>query len=121
MDSRRDPLQVEKSKLDNETLLEDMIVAEPRILSEERMLIGRQIDTATGGRVDLLAIAPDASLVLIELKSDKTPRDVISQVLDYAYWLNELDGREIAAIYERFKPGRSMSSDFRQYFGHDLV
>ncbi len=115
------PLRVENSRIDNETLLEDMIVSEPRILSEEWMLIGRQVDTATGGRVDLLAIAPDASLVLIELKKDKTTRDVISQVLDYAYWLNELEAGEIAAIYERFKPGRSLSADFQQRFGHDLL
>ena len=42
-----------------------MITADPSILSEEWVLIGRQEATTHGGRVDLLAIAPDASLVLI--------------------------------------------------------
>ena len=39
------------------------------------MLIGRQVRTGFGGIIDLLAIAPDGSLVLIELKRDKTPRE----------------------------------------------
>ena len=65
------PLQVKVSTLADEKLLEDMIVAEPRILSDEWMLIGRQENTKSGGRVDFLAIAPDASLILIELKRDK--------------------------------------------------
>jgi hypothetical protein len=55
------PEQLVESALSNEQLLETMIVAEPRILSDEWMLIGRQENTGYGGRVDLVAIAPDAS------------------------------------------------------------
>ena len=98
-----------------------MIVAEPRILSEEWMLVGQQENTGTSGVVDLLAIAPDASLVLIELKRDRTPRDVIAQTLDYASWLQELDAEQIRGIYARFRPGGSLGKDFRDRFGHELV
>src|SRR5271157_3225996 len=80
-----DPLA--ESSLAKEQLLEDMIVAAPPILSDEWMLIGRQEDTGYGGRIDLLAIAPDGSLVLIELKRDRTPREVVAQALDYASWV----------------------------------
>ena len=113
---------MEISKLDSEKLLEDMIVDEPRILSDEWMLIGRQVKTETGEFVDLLAIAPDASLILIELKKEKTSREVISQILDYASWLVKLRFDEIAGIYNQFKSGvaASLSEDFRNYFGHDL-
>ena len=62
------------SKLATEKELEDMITARPEILSAEWVLIGRQEKTGFGGIIDLLAIAPDGSLVLIELKRDKTPR-----------------------------------------------
>ena len=70
------PQPLAESSLANEQLLEDMIVAAPRLLSDEWMLIGRQEDTSFGGRIDLLAIAPDGSLVLIELKRNRTPREV---------------------------------------------
>ena len=114
------PTEVPCSNLTSEQLLEDMIVAEPRILSEEWMLIGRQADTGRGGRVDLLAIAPDGSLVLVELKRDRTPREVVAQALDYASWVEHLEPEDIAAIYARFRPGRSLAEDFRQHFGQPL-
>ena len=76
------PQPLAESTLASEQLLENMIVASPRLLSDEWMLIGRQEDTGFGGRIDLLAIAPDGSLVLVELKRDRTPRDVVAQSLD---------------------------------------
>jgi len=113
------PEPLGESSLAKEQLLETMIVAAPRILSDEWMLIGRQEDTG-GGRIDLLGIAPDGSLVLIELKRDRTPREVVAQALDYAGWVEKLRAEEIAAIYNRFAPGRSLAQDFRERFGQDL-
>lgn len=114
------PVLLAESALSKEQLLEDMIVKAPRLLSDEWMLIGRQEDTAYSGRIDLLAIAPDGSLVLIELKRDRTPRDVVAQALDYAHWVEKLKPEDIAAIYSRFAPGRNLADDFRQRFGHPL-
>lgn len=114
------PVPLVESTLTKEQLLEEMIVKAPRLLSEEWMLIGRQEDTGYSGRIDLLAIAPDGSLVLIELKRDRTPRDIVAQALDYAYWVERLRTEEIATIYGRFAPGRSLSDDFRQRFGNTL-
>jgi hypothetical protein len=114
------PEPLAESSLAKEDLLEAMIVAAPRLLSEEWMLIGRQEDTGFGGRIDLLAVAPDGSLVLIELKRDRTPREVVAQALDYAGWVEKLRAEDIAAIYSRFAPGRSLAQDFRYRFGQDL-
>ena len=114
------PVPLVESTLVTERLLEDMILAAPKILSDEWMLIGRQESTGFGGRVDLLAIAPDGGLVLIELKRERTPREVVAQALDYASWVERLQPDEIAAIYGRFAPGHSLADDFRQYFHHDL-
>jgi hypothetical protein len=114
------PAPLAQSSLASEELLEKMIVAAPRLLSDEWMLIGRQEDTGYGGRIDLLAIAPDGSLVLIELKRDRTPREVVAQALDYASWVEKLRAEDIAAIYGRFAPSRSLAQDFRQRFGEDL-
>jgi hypothetical protein len=114
------PQLLVESSLGKERLLEDMIVADPRVLSDEWMLIGQQEDNGFGGRIDLLAIAPDGSLILIELKRARTPRDVVAQALDYAGWVEKLRAEEIAAIYSRFAPGRSLTQDFRQRFRQDL-
>jgi len=114
------PAPLAESSLAKEQLLEEMIVANPSLLSDEWMLIGRQEDTGLGGRIDLLAIAPDGSLALIELKRDRTPREVVAQALDYAGWVEKLRAEDIAAIYSRFASGRSLADDFRQRFGQEL-
>ncbi len=114
------PQELQESSLANEQLLEAMIVAAPRMLSDEWMLIGRQEDTGFGGRIDLLAIAPDGSLVLIELKRDRTPRGVVAQALDYASWVEKLRPEDIAAIYGRFASGKNLADDFLDRFGQKL-
>lgn len=114
------PEALSVSTLMNEQLLETMIVARPEILSDEWMLIGRQENTGYSGRIDLLAITPDGSLVLIELKRDRTPREVVAQAIDYASWVEKLRAQDIAAIYTRFRPGKRLEEDFRARFGHSL-
>lgn len=114
------PSPLASAMLPSEQLLEDMIVAAPHMLSDEWMLIGRQEQTGHGGRIDLLAIAPDGALVLIEIKRDRTPREVVAQALDYAAWVDELEPEDIAAIYGRFAPGRSLTDDFKARFGQAL-
>ena len=114
------PQPLAETSLASERLLEDMILAAPRILSTEWMLIGRQEDTGFGGRIDLLAIAPDGALVLIEIKRHRTPREVVAQALDYASWVERLEAADIATIYGRFAPGKSLADEFRQRFGHSL-
>lgn len=114
------PQALVESQLPSEKLLEDMIVAAPKVLSDEWMLIGRQEDTGFGGRIDLLAIAPDGSLVLAELKRDRTPRDVVAQAIDYASWVHKLQPEDIAAIYSRFAPSKDLSVEFEKAFGLPL-
>lgn len=114
------PVSLVESSLVTEDLLEEMIIAAPRLLSDEWMLIGRQENTGFGGRIDLLAIAPDGALVLIELKRHRTPREVVAQALDYASWVEKLNAEDIAEIYGRFAPSRSLAADFRERFGADL-
>jgi hypothetical protein len=114
------PERLARATLPSEKSLEEMIVAAPQILSDSWMLIGQQVKTAHGGIIDLLAIAPDGSLVLIELKRDRTPRDVIAQALDYASWVESLKPEDIAATYGRFRKGGNLAQDFKVRFGSEL-
>jgi len=114
------PEMLEEACLASEKDLENMIVQEPRMLSDDWMLIGRQENTGLGGIIDLLALAPDGSLILIELKRSRTPREVVSQCLDYACWVEKLQSEEIAEIYGRFSSGRDLTDDFKNKFGQEL-
>ncbi|WP_350173585.1 endonuclease NucS domain-containing protein [Hyphomonas sp.] len=115
-----EPSEVPASSMASEQELETMIAAAPQILSREWMLIGRQENTGFGGRVDLLALAPDGSLVLIELKRHRTPREVVAQAIDYASWVEQLEPDDIAAIYRRFLPAGNLAADFKDRFGQPL-
>lgn len=114
------PTALSASRLASEQQLEDMIVRDPTILSGEWMLIGRQEVTSHAGRIDLLAIAPDASLVLIELKRNRTPREIVAQALDYASWVEQLGPEKIAQIYQRFSNGDGLDAAFQRHFGMEL-
>jgi hypothetical protein len=108
------------SKLSSEQLLEKMILNDPTILSDQWMIIGHQENTLDKGRIDLLAIAPDASLILIELKRDRTPREVVAQALDYASWVDDLTADRLSQIYEKFSGGGNLGDAFQQRFNTEL-
>ncbi|CAB3661556.1 nuclease [Achromobacter piechaudii] len=114
------PALLSRTRLASEQQLEEMILQDARILSNDWMLIGRQEATAHGGRIDLLAIAPDGSLVLIELKRNRTPREIVAQALDYASWVEELTPDRVAQIYQRFSDGKALDEAFQQRFGVEL-
>lgn len=114
------PQQLAETKLPSEQYLEEMIVSDSRMLSYDWMLIGRQEHTEFGGIIDLLAIAPDGSLVLIELKRDRTPRDVVAQALDYASWIERIESSDLTRIYDRFAPGKNLANSFQSQFGRQL-
>jgi hypothetical protein len=110
------------AKLASERSLEDYIVADPEILDPNFMLIGRQVQTDYKGYIDLLALQPDGTPVIIELKKDKTPRDVLAQTLDYASWVEELNSSRLQAIYEKFSgEGANLLGDFEARFGAELT
>ena len=110
------------AKLQSERSLEDYIVADPEILDPNFMLIGRQVQTDYKGYIDLLALQPDGTPVIIELKKDKTPRDVLAQTLDYASWVEELNSPRLQSIYEKFAgEGANLLGDFEKRFGAELT
>lgn len=109
-------LQVDR--LNSEDRLEGWLADDIGILSDALLIIGRQVITVHGGRIDLLAINDDGALSIIELKRDKTPRDIVAQVLDYASWVRRLDTpkvHEIADAYWKQK-GRTFLEAFHEKF-----
>ena len=114
---RLDP--VPDGRLDLESRLEDWLMADLGLLGQRLLIIGRQVPTEFGGYIDLLALDASGDLVIIELKRDRTPREVTAQLLDYASWAAELSAERIVAIAER-QIGSSLDTAFRQTFDADL-
>jgi RecB family endonuclease NucS len=73
-----------------ETRLEELLETEPTILGEPLLIIGRHVATSFGKIIDLLAVDADGILHVLELKKDKTLREVVAQVLDYGSWVRNL-------------------------------
>src|SRR5687767_9604834 len=73
------------ARFDLESRLEDLIALDCSVLGSDLLIIARQ-QNAFGKRIDLLAIDPEGRMAIIELKRDKTPRDVVAQVLEYGAW-----------------------------------
>lgn len=88
--------------LDAESRLEDLLDQDITIANPGWMVIGRQVDTGFGSRIDLLAIDSAANLILLELKRNQTPREVIAQVLEYGAWVVKQKADDIAQIYARY-------------------
>lgn len=101
IDKGLDP--VKPHRLKNETRLEEILEKDISIASPNWMVIDRQTRTDHGGFIDILAIDQDANLVVLELKRDKTPRDVVSQVLDYGSWVKDLTTEQIAEIFINYQ------------------
>jgi Endonuclease NucS len=115
---------LDASKMSDEARLEDILFKDISVASPNWMVIGRQVPTAYGSFIDLLAMDRDGNLVVLELKRDKTPRDVVAQILDYGSWVRVLKDEDIASIYEdflkKYYPSltkTSLDDAFRKQFG----
>lgn len=112
------PTEVEPERLDLEERLEDWLEQDIGLLSNNLLVIGSQIHKYDG-ILDLLAVNSMGHLVVIELKREKTPRDVVAQVLDYASWVNELDRNDVEEIAKNHLSGQSFEDAFRKTFGSE--
>lgn len=83
------------------------------------MIIGRQVPTDHGKFIDLLALDATGALIIIELKKDRTPREIVAQVLDYASWVRTLTTPEIYERAEKFLNKRLVTA-FRERFGEAI-
>jgi hypothetical protein len=76
---------VERTALANERLLEDILETDIGLLGlpNQLLVIGRQVVTEYSGRVDLLCVDQEGTLYAVEIKKERTPREVVAQAMDY--------------------------------------
>ncbi len=94
--------EIRRTKLDLENRLECWLENDISIISNNLLIIGRQIRTEFGGEIDLLCLERNGDAVVVELKRDKTPRDVVAQVLDYGSWVSDLSNDKISEIANEY-------------------
>jgi Endonuclease NucS C-terminal domain len=63
--------------------LKSWLESDPSIIRPGLRIIGRQVPTRSGP-LDLLAIDRTGSVIVIELKRDRLPREALAQAIDYA-------------------------------------
>jgi len=73
---------VEQTKMDLENRLENLLAQDISIASPDWFVIGRQVPTRWDKRIDLLCLDWLGNLVVLELKRDKTEREIVAQALD---------------------------------------
>ena len=85
-----------------ESRLEALLDANISIAVPHLLVVGRQVRTSFDKVIDLLAIDIEGNLAVIELKKDKTYRDIVAQVLDYGSWVRALGDEDVAQIYQSY-------------------
>ena len=110
--------------LEQEAILQQIIADDISVVDSRLIVIGREVTTDFGGRVDVLAIDAAGNLAVIELKRNRTPREVVAQILDYGSWVRNLTADEIAGSFIEYqvrflKTGtpKSINDAFQERFG----
>ena len=80
--------------------IQEWIVANPVILGEDLLIIGKEFSgfDRTNERLDLLAVDSDGMLVVIELKRDDTGADAHWQAIKYASYLHRSGAENIVKM-----------------------
>lgn len=85
------------------------------------MIIGRQVPTRFGKFIDLLALDSQGDVYVIELKRDRTSREVVAQALDYGSWVKGLGYEELAELWSAHGPaGVDFEAALAERFGENL-
>jgi len=112
--------EIKTSRLDREERIEKWITQDISVLEPDDcglLVIGRQVKTDFGKEIDLLCINSEGDLVIVELKRDKTPREVTAQALDYASWVKDLGKNKVEEIASEYLKGKLLKEAFEDVFG----
>lgn len=112
--------EIPRSSLDFEARLEVWLERDISVLSAGLLVIGRQVETDFGGFIDLLCLDQAGDVVVVELKRNKTPREITAQALDYGSWFKDLSNERITAIAEAYLGHGKFEDTFKRRFSADL-
>jgi molybdopterin biosynthesis enzyme MoaB len=113
--------ELKRTKLDLEERIENWLEKDHSLIANDLLVIGRQVSTDFGGVIDLLCLDSEGDIVIVELKRDKTPREITAQVLDYASWVKDLSNERITELANEYLKGKGpLEEAFKQRFGEEI-
>ena len=95
--------RIEPSTMNLEERLEDILAREISLASANWLVIGRQVPTPWGKLIDLLCIDTEGNLVVLELKRNKTEREIVAQILDYGSFVKSIQADEVRRIFAKYQ------------------
>ena len=117
--------RAEELSFDAEKDLENYLLIQLSLLlsaqGQDLLVIGNQVTTAFGRRMDLLAIDTKAALHIIELKLGGTTPEIVGQVTDYLHWVRHLTTDQIIRVAARPPLRVNLKVAFQERFGHPLT
>jgi hypothetical protein len=84
--------------------LEEILEKNPEYFFEKEkiLIIGRQVTTNLNTAIDLLGINSLRETVIIELKRERTPRETLAQILEYASFVDNLDYNDLNELFRKY-------------------
>jgi hypothetical protein len=114
-------VEIHKAKLSLEARLETWLQEDISLIADDLLVIHSQFTTDFGGLIDLLCLDQDGDLVVVELKRDRTPREITAQVLDYASAVRGFSTERIVEFANRYlRDNGPLARAFRERFGIEL-
>ncbi len=106
---------VKNKEIDLEILLENN--ADQFFLDHRILIIGRQVATSFSTYIDLLGVDEFGNAIVIELKRDKTPRETVAQLLEYASFIDCMDYKALENIFRDYNGSDIDLDDYhKEYF-----
>jgi translation initiation factor 2 beta subunit (eIF-2beta)/eIF-5 len=104
----------ENKEIDLEILLENN--PEYFFDNSKILIIGRQVTTNLNTFIDLLGVDQFGNTVVIELKRGKTPRETLSQLIEYASFIDNLDYEQLNEVYQNYSGEDLSLEDYHQEY-----
>jgi len=108
-----------RKALAKEKLIETWVASDLKLVGIGGVVLGNQVVTDHGKYIDILAMDQEGNTIIIELKRNRTPRDVVAQVLDYASWVCKLSTADVHELTHKYR-GQNLSELYQECFGQSI-
>jgi len=114
------PFKEQVFKEENKEIdLENLLEKNPEYFFDNTkiLIIGRQVTTNLNTFIDLIGIDEQGNSVIIELKRNKTPRETLAQLIEYASFIDNLDYDQLNEIFQNYSGEEvELEAYHQQYF-----